>query len=670
MPDMVPDKLQMPPQAPPVFTATPISIINDTRRLIERSCKVQNKVAEDVRPNTATFANVLVPLAHAENAMAVEAHVLSFYKVVSPDSKLRDASSEAQKLLDDFVIETAMREDLYTLVDSVLKRNEDLDQESYQLLVKKHKDYIRNGLRLPAGPKRDRFKEIKRRLSQLTLEFRQNIVEENGGIWFLPQELEGVSEDVLSGLENGEGENKDKLHLTFKYPDFYSAMRYAKNGETRKRIYIAYNNKCNQNVPLFKEVMVLRDEAARLLGYPNHAAFRLEDKMAKTPETVNTFLDDLRSRLTAGSVREVEKLKQLKEADLAFRGELYDNQFLSWDLSFYNRLMLETQYLVDQEKIAEYFPLQTTIKGMLEIFQHLFGLVFIEITNNERNKLANSGKGSDLVWHEDVQVFSVWNDNEQGSNFVGYLYLDLFPREGKYGHAANFNLWPGFRRENGARQYPATSLVYFGEAPSQMLENWCWEQSTLKLLSRHYSSLSPEYFKAWEEQAKEKSEPPRKIPDKMIKSLIRAKHVNSALSNLNQLHLGIFDMMVHEPESHKAIEKLNISLRYNTLRKELLPIDGPEVLGLGYEWGHGHANFGHLMGDYDVGYYGYLSSQVYSSDMFYTVFKEDPMNPEEGRRYRYMVLEKGGSQDEMKTLTEFLGREPKTEAFYQELGLA
>jgi metallopeptidase MepB len=138
----------------------------------------------------------------------------------------------------------------------------------------------------------------------------------------------------------------------------------------------------------------------------------------------------------------VEKLKQLKEADLASRGEVFDGRFLSWDLSFYNRLMLETQYQVDQEKIAEYFPLQTTIKGMLDVFQHLFGLVFLEITGVERNKLPNSGKGSDIVWHEDVQMFSVWDDVQQGGEFLGYLYLDLFTREGKYGGASSFNLWP------------------------------------------------------------------------------------------------------------------------------------------------------------------------------------------------------------------------------------
>jgi metallopeptidase MepB len=157
-----------------------------------------------------------------------------------------------------------------------------------------------------------------------------------------------------------------------------------------------------------------------------------------------------------------------------------------------------------------------------------------------------------------------------------------------------------------SRFHGTNTVIDFGEAPSQMLENWCWEPSSLKTLSRHYSSLSLEYFKAWEEQAEGKSKPPEKILNGMIESLIGAKHVNGALSNLNQLHLGIFDMMVHEPESHEAIEKLNISARYNTLRTELLQINGPEVLGQGDEWGHGQANFGHLMGDYDVGYYGYL----------------------------------------------------------------
>ncbi|KAL2012533.1 hypothetical protein VTN00DRAFT_58, partial [Thermoascus crustaceus] len=455
---MAPEKLRKPPQAPPVFTATPKSIMDDTHRLIERSRKIQDQVAS-LEPEAATFANVMLPLAQDENIMALESHILGFYQAVSTDQELRDASTEAEKLMDDFAIESAMREDVYRLVDAVLKKGEKLDPESQKLLEKEHKDYVRNGLGLPAGPKRDRFKQIKKRLSQISIEFQKNLNEENGGIWFTREELDGVPEDVLSGLKKGEGENEGRLRLTFKYPDLFPTLKYAKNAETRKRVMIANENKCNQNVPLFKEAIVLRDEAARLLGYPNHAAFRIEDKMAKTPQTVDNFLGDLRSRLTAGGLKEIEALKELKKQDLESRGEKFDGRYYLWDHRFYDRLMLEKNYQLDQQLIAEYFPLQTSIEGMLKIFEELFGLVFVEITGEDRDKVAESGKGSDIVWHEDVQIFSVWDDEGEGSGFVGYLYLDLFPRDGKYGHAANFNIQPGFIDVDGKRRYPATALV-------------------------------------------------------------------------------------------------------------------------------------------------------------------------------------------------------------------
>lgn len=658
---MAPQILRKPPQAPPAFTATPSTLIEDTNRLIEKSRKLQDQIVADVKGKDAAFKNVLLPMAHDENTMALETHILGFYQSVSTDQSLRDASTEAEKLMDDFSIESSMREDVFTLVDAALKKGEKLDPESRRLLEKEHKNFIRNGLGLPVGPKRDRFKEIKKRLSQISIIFQKNLNEESGGLWFTPDELSGVPEDVISGLKKGEGADSGKLWLSFKYPDLFPTLKYATNAVTRKTVLIANENKCNQNVPLFREAVVLRDEAARLLGYPNHAAFRIEDKMAKTPKTVDDFLGDLRSRLTAGGISEIKTLLALKKQDMESRKETFGGHYFMWDNRFYDRMMLEKDYSLDQQLIAEYFPLQTTIGGMLQIFEELFGLVFVEIEGQERDKIAASGKGSDIVWHQDVQVFSVWDDEGEGSDFVGYLYLDLFPREGKYGHAANFNLQPGFITENGARRYPATALVCnfskptpkkpsllkheevvtlfhelghgihdlvskttysrfhgtntvrdFVEAPSQMLENWCWTPSQLKSLSRHYSSLSPEYMKAWGEQAAASqggstpAEPAEKIPDELISNLIKTKHVNDALFNLRQLHFGIFDMTVHEPESHDAIEKLKISEKYNHLRKDIVQIDGPEVLGEGYAWGNGQATFGHLIGGYDAGYYGYL----------------------------------------------------------------
>jgi metallopeptidase MepB len=155
-------------------------------------------------------------------------------------------------------------------------------------------------------------------------------------------------------------------------------------------------------------------------------------------------LGDLRQRLTAGGHKEIEALKAFKQEDLKDRnkGDNDDGNYYLWDNRFYDRMMLEKHFSLDQQLISEYFPLQTSIRGMLQIFEELFGLVFVEIAGEERNKVAESGNGNDIVWHEEVQVFSVWNDEGEGSGFVGYLYLDLHPREGKYGHAANFNLQP------------------------------------------------------------------------------------------------------------------------------------------------------------------------------------------------------------------------------------
>ena len=222
-----------------------------------------------------------------------------------------------------------------------------------------------------------------------------------------------------------------------------------------------------------------------------------------------------------------------------------------------------------------------------------------------------------------------------------------------------------------SRFHGTTVVQDFVEAPSQMLENWCWTPERLKALSRHYSSLSPAYLETWRASSPNASDepPPETIPDELIASLIKTKHVNEALANLRQLFFGIFDMTVHTPASHAAATAIDTTTLFNHLRADVVPVDGPETIGLGWDWGHGQATFAHLIGGYDAGYYGYLSSQVYSMDMFDSVFKGDEMNGQEGRRYRKTVLEKGGSRDEMDSLKEFLGREPSPEAFYRELGL-
>ena len=331
--------------------------------------------------------------------------------------------------------------------------------------------------------------------------------------------------------------------------------------------------------------------------------------MAKSPDVINPFLSNLRSRLTAGGQKEVDHLLELKAEDCKAGGLPYDGKYYMWDHRFYNRLMVEKEYSIDENKVAEFFPLDTTISGMLNIFEELVGFVFIKLEPEDQAKLSPTGKAQDITWHKDNIVFSVWNDASEGDGFVGYLYLDLHPRQGKFSHFASFGFRSGFELPDGTRRYPTTALVCnfsqptaekpsllkhdevvtffhelghgihdlagknrysmfhgtstvtdFVEAPSQMLENWCWTPSVLKRLSRHWKTNE-------------------KIPDDLIEKLICTKHVNSALLNLRQLHIGIFDMTCHSPKSHADVEAIETSSLFNNLRAEITPIKGPESQG-------------------------------------------------------------------------------------------
>ncbi|KAF3139244.1 hypothetical protein TWF703_004184 [Orbilia oligospora] len=680
------------PQAPPIFKHDPESLIHDTKALIEKSRNTLDRLARDITPETATFENVIAPLAADENDMGLSSHILGFYQYVSSDPKIREASSEADKLLSEYSIEAGMREDIFKLVNSVAKSPpSNLTPEGRRLVEKLNTDYIRMGLELE-GPKRDRFKEIKKELSVLSIDFSKTLNEENGGNWFTEQQLEGVPTDVINILKTDEKDGVKKYFLTYKYPDLFPTLKFDVNADVREQVFIGNENKCPDNLPRFDKTIRLRHEKAQLLGYENHAQYVLKEKMAKSPEKVNSFLGDLKSKLTEGGRAEVQKLKLLKKTDVEARGLSFDDKYYLWDHRFYDRLVREQEFNIDENKIAEYFPLQKCVDGMLAIFERLFGLKFVQVAEDG----AQVGSG-ERGWHEDCKVYLVHDEESLGGEFVGYLYLDLHPREGKYGHAANFNLIPGFLREPGnstSRNYPSTALVCnfskptpskpsllkhdevvtlfhelghgihdlvsrtiysrfhgtntvgdFVEAPSQMLENWCWEPEQLKELSSHYETGEP-------------------LPDDLITALIKSKHVNDGLFNLRQLHFGIFDMRVHEL-SLPQDENIDSSATYNNLRSEIAGLDGPADP----KFGQGQTTFGHLMGGYDAGYYGYLWSLVFASDMYFTGFKKDPMDPKNGRRYRHEVLEKGGSRDEMESLKAFLGREPSSEAFFKELGI-
>ena len=330
-----------------------------------------------------------------------------------------------------------MNEPLFKLVDAVLQSNDqNLETESRRFLSKLHWNHTASGLSLPVEQERQRFKAIKARLGELESDFLKSLAEAKsggGGIWFTREQLEGVPDTVLERFESGQGDKSGLFLVSFSNSDYFAVLRFAMNAATRKRIFLAVDNMCGASVPVFKEAVILRDEAARLLGYPSHAAFIAKENMVQNTETVYKFLGELKDGLLPGVQDELRRLKQLKREHVEANGESFDGRFFIWDHHFYSNFALKKDYAIDHQELAEYFPLNTVVAGILTIFEKLIGFRFSEISTD---------KSSGQVWHADVQIFSVWDSKEVGGGFVGYLYLDLFRREGKAGHACSFNLIP------------------------------------------------------------------------------------------------------------------------------------------------------------------------------------------------------------------------------------
>lgn len=416
---------------------------------------LEDKLVTSVSADEASFENVVLPLAHEENERSREANLVAFYQYVAASSELRNASAAATELIAGGEVDALLREDIYNLIHAVSRKKLNVDPESGKLLRRLQKLYDRSGLNIPQGPDRTRFAAIQRRLSTLTASFLSNLREDSGSLLFHPDELHGVPDEVIERL-NGVNQPTDSrsgaaLWLPLEYSMFTAVERHCDNATTRQRMFIADETRHSRNIALFKEAVVLRDEAARLLGHVSHAALRIEDMMAKTPDTVQAFLNGVQESLTPAGAADLEQLRMLKQAEMGDDA----SRFFLWDYDFYDTIRIEREQGLDQEKVAEFFPLEHAVSSMFAIFEALFGLHFHRLEADEYPVLFASG----AVWHTDVQMYSVSNDDAGGGDFVGYLYLDLHPREGKFGGAANFNIKPGFLRRNGTRSYPATALV-------------------------------------------------------------------------------------------------------------------------------------------------------------------------------------------------------------------
>ncbi|GAA5998615.1 metalloendopeptidase [Rhodotorula paludigena] len=692
MPAADPATYPQPPVRPPTWTSFTAESIERTvaDSLAKSDAFLDSLVA--LAPADRTFDSVVRPLALHSGYADRDLEPALFLQYVSADKALRDASVAADKRVNDWSLEALMRKDVYDALLDAQRHTRDhavqLNPEEQRLLDRLILERTRNGLGLD-GDKRKKYLELKKRITTLEIEFQKNCNEEAGFMLFIKEELDGVPEDVISGYPVVEENGVQKYKVTHKTPDVFPLYKSAHLPSTRRRANLSYEAKTLQNVPLLREMVSLRNEAARLLGYANHAAWVLEIKMAKTPDAVDAFLADLEHKLRPLGLAERERLLALKREEHQRRGlpkSADDDQFFLWDYRYYDRLFVERELDLDEDAVKQYFPVAHVVPAVLGIYKDLLG---VEIIPVPRTRDAGGE-----TWHAEADMYAVWEGNRAGEEgaFLGYMHLDLFPRENKYGHAAVFPLLPSFVRDDGGREYPVVCMVanlakptpgstptmkhtdvvtffhemghaYHGllsktqfakfhgtavardfvEAPSQMLENWTWTPAELKRISSHSTTGAP-------------------LPDDLITKLIQSRNINQGLFNLRQIFFAKYDMLLHAPaEGAPELSDDEMSRLWCELReKTSLVTIGDEIVG-------GQSGFAHIAGGYSAGYYGYLWSQVFSADMFESVFAKDPMDRAAGQRYRREILQPGGSRDEMDSLVAFLGRKPTNDAFLKHL---
>lgn len=639
------------------------------QKIIEDVTRVYDQVGA-LKPEDISYENCIKPLIDIECVQSTEENPIDFIQHAVPDKALRDASVEASKKLHQLSVEMSMRKDVFANICLFKEKVglEGLTHEQKRFVEKEIIDGKRNGLHLDDA-QREEIKALKNKIADLGTDFKSNLNEDTSFVELTEAELSGVPEDLIKTLEKTES---GKLKLTMQYPHFFPVTRKCNIPETRRRVEQVYQSRCLEaNTKILEQLISLRHELAQKLGYKNHAAYVQELRMAKTPENVAKFNADLAQKLQPIWKKELQEMLELKEADAKKHGYEFNGRLDFWDFRYFMTQIEAQRYSVDQEKLKEYFPMEKVTQGLLAIYQELLGLKFSECAGVK-------------LWHPDVTLFKV--QDAESLEILGYFFLDMHPRDGKYGHAAVFSLQPSCIDPNGKRQPGVCAMMAnfskstadkpslldhgevttffhefghlmhglcsrtsttrfqglhverdFVEAPSQMLENWCWHEEPLQRMSGHYKDGSP-------------------IPKELLSKLIDSRLANAGGFNLRQIILSTSDQRFH------TSGQVDTTKVFGDTYKEILGIDIMPGTNMPASWGH--------MVGYDAQYYGYMWSEVFSMDMFQTRFvAEGLMNPSVGKDYRTKILEQGGSKDAVDLLKEFLGREPNDEAFLRSKGL-
>ncbi len=617
-----------------------------------------------------TFDNTLGAIDEMIVHLRLDTEFLQFLAYVSPDAELRAKGSKAEEEVRNWSIGLTKREDLYKAVKAYADTNPKLQGEQKRLLERTLRDFRRAGMALTKA-NREKLKTTEIEINKLSLEFEKNIREEETRVPLLEEELKGMSEDYRKGQKKVAG----LYMIGMDYPSFLPIQDYCEVEATRKKTWIAYKRRGGQkNVDLLEKILKLRAQAAKILGYQHPADYETEVRMAKNAAEVMKFYQKLKPLARKKAELDYQEFVEAKRKHTGDKNaKLYP-----WDFSFYEKRLMKEKYAVDTTKVAEYFPIDRVIEGLFSITQSLYGLQYQDVTK----QAAERGR---TIWHPDVKLYEV-TDKASG-DVIGEFYLDLHPRPNKYGHAAQWGLYPRKLWPDGSVQKPLAALVCnftkptedkpsllthdevetffhefghclhsilteadyaefsgtavardFVEAPSQMFENWVWDARVLNLFAQHYQTGE-------------------KFPEELLNGMIQARYLGSGMKAERQIYYGMTDMTYHtKPDGVVETTKVGLALADETEMYDAV------------EGTHFQAAFGHLMG-YQAGYYGYLWSLVYAEDMFQRFKEQGMLSPKAGQYYRKKILSRGGTLDEMEMVKDYLGREPSFEPFLEHLGL-
>jgi peptidyl-dipeptidase Dcp len=662
------------------YTAAPFSQIKneDYQPAFEANIEKARAEIDAITQNPAgpTFENTIEALEYSGQTLDRLSSIFFNLNSAETNDEIQKIAQEVSPLLTAFSNDISLNEALFARVKAVYDQREQLNLTAEQatLLEKKFKGFARNGALLSETDKAQ-LREIDTELAKCKLTFGEHVLAEtNNYLLHLTNEedLKGLPADAKEMAQTlAKSKGLEGYVFTLDFPSYLPFVTYVENRELRKELAIAAGKKAFQgnefdNRELVKRIVALRHQRAQLLGYNSHAQFVLEERMAQSPEKVQTFLQDLLAKAKPAAQRDFAQLQ-------AFAQELDGITTLEkWDSAYYSEKLKQKLFSVDDEVLKPYFKLDNVLQGAYDIAEKLFGITFREIHTVDK-------------YHADVQTFEVVDVDQ---NLVALFYTDFFPRKGKRNGAWMTSYKPQYQFDGQQERshvsivcnftpptetkpslltfnevttlfhefghalhgmlanttYPSlsgTSVFWdFVELPSQVMENWCYEPEALALFAKHYETGEI-------------------IPQEYVSKIKESASFMEGMATLRQLSFGLLDMAYHakaqEINDVKAFEKaaMNETILFPDVAENCMSV-----------------SFSHIFqGGYSSGYYSYKWAEVLDADAFAYFQEKGIFNAEVASKFKEHVLSKGGTEAPMMLYKRFRGQEPQPEALLRRAGL-